>query len=67
MKPMPSPAIRDALLGSRSQAIAIKAPNIGLVALRIDDNPAGMYSAARLKARKGTAELVRPTTAIGLQ
>ena len=41
-KPTPRPATRDRLLGSRSQSIAIKAPNIGLVALRIDDKPAGM-------------------------
>jgi hypothetical protein len=50
-----------------SQTHAIKAPNMGTVALMMDDKPVVMDSKAWEKQAKGMAELISPTNNVFFQ
>lgn len=52
---------------SRSQPQAIRAPNSGTVALRIDASPELIASSAYEKQTKGMAELSMPTSSSCLE
>ena len=64
-KPIARPSTREGVNRSFSQIHAISAPHSGVDALKIDDSPAVIDSAAKLKHRKGSAEFRMPTMKIG--